>query len=255
MLLHKKYKTGLVLSGGGARGFAHLGVVKALNEKGIRCDIISGVSAGAIAGAYLASGFRPDQIYDLLASQDIMKISKMQLPKDGLLKLTGLKKYLQNHIPFTDLKDLPIPLMVAVTNLNKARVEYHDRGPLADLVLASASIPVLFSPVMINGDQYVDGGVYDNLPVQPIYHNCKKIIAVNISPVYEEGRFENILKIATRVFHLGVAKSTRQWGEKVDLLIQPPGVEKHDILRTKHIRELFDGAYEFTQKLLTDVIW
>ena len=245
-----KYKLGLVLSGGGARGFAHLGVAKALYEKGMKPDIISGVSAGAIAGAFLASGLHPDEIYDILDDQDFMKIASMQLPKEGLLKLTGLKKQIEKNIPFRNLEDLPIPLMVAVTNLNKARVEYFLRGPLSDLVLASASIPILFSPVIVNGDQYVDGGILDNLPVKPIRRQCEKVIAVNIAPVYEEGHFDNLFKVATRVFHMSVDKSTRHWGKKADLLILPPGVEHHDILRTRHIDQLYKDAYHHALEVI-----
>jgi len=246
------FPLGLVLSGGGARGFAHMGVARALYEKGLRPDAISGVSAGAIAGAFLAAGFEPEEVYHLLEDQDIMKISSIQIPKEGLLKLTGLKKQIQKHIRYKNIEDLPVPLWVAVTNLQKARVEYHNKGPLADLVLASASIPIVFSPVEINGFQYVDGGVMDNLPIKPIRRLCQKVIAVNISPVYEELHLDSLFKVATRIFHLTVDKSTRYWSKKADLLILPPGVEHHDILRTKHIHQLYQDAYSYTTNLLID---
>lgn len=245
------YSLGLVLSGGGARGFAHLGVAKALYEKGIKPDIISGVSAGAIAGAFLASGMDPDDIFQLLKKQDFMKISQFKMSKQGFIRLDGLKKQIKIHIPFKNLEDLPTPLLVAVCNLNKARMEYISSGPLADIVQASSSIPVLFSPVKLGDDFYVDGGVLDNLPIKPVRKICDRIIAVNISPIHDVDKLNNILQIATRVFHVSVDKSTIKSGKLADLYIEPPGVDHYDILRIKYAEELFHIAYEHTKELIS----
>jgi NTE family protein len=246
------YPLGLVLSGGGARGFAHLGVAKALHEKGIKPDIISGVSAGAIAGAFLASGMDPDDIFQLLKEQDFMKISQFKMSKQGFIRLEGLKEQIKIYIPFKNLEDLPTPLIVAVCNLNKARMEYLTRGPLADIVQASSSIPVLFSPVKLGNDLYVDGGVLDNLPIKPVRKICSKVIAVNISPIHETNQLDNLLQIATRVFHVSVDKSTIKSGKLADLYIEPPGVDHYDILRLKYAEELFHIAYEHTKELISN---
>ena len=245
-----RYKTGLVLGGGGARGFAHLGVAKALYEKNIRPDIISGASAGSIAGAFLAAGLDPEEVCNWLKHQDILKISRISIPKDGLLKLDGLKKQIAERIPYSRLEDLPVRLIVSVCNLTTAKVEYLDHGPLADLVLASSSIPILFSPVRMNNAVYVDGGLLDNLPVKPIRKICEKVIAVNITPVHETSQLDNLIQIAVRTFHVSVDKYTQQWGRKADLLIEPPGVNNYEILRTRHAEELFEIAYNYTKELI-----
>ncbi len=245
------YPLGLVLGGGGARGFAHLGVAKALLEKGIKPDIISGVSAGAIAGAFLASGMDPDTIFQLLKEQDFMKISQFKMSKQGFIRLDGLKNQIKMHIPYKNLEDLPTPLIVAVCNLNKARMEYISSGPLADIVQASSSIPVLFSPVKMGDDVYVDGGVLDNLPIKPVRKICNKVIAVNISPIHDTNKLDNMLQIAARVFHVSVDKSTIKSGKQADLYIEPPGVDHYDILRIKYAEELFHIAYEHTKELIS----
>lgn len=245
------YSLGLVLGGGGARGFAHLGVAKALFEKGIKPDIISGVSAGAIAGVFLASGMDPDDIFNLLREQDFMKITTFKLSKQGFIRLDGLKNQIRIHIPFKNLEDLPIPLFVAVCNLNKARTEYIRKGPLAETILASSSIPILFSPVKMGDQTYVDGGVLDNLPIKPVRNICKKIIAVNISPIHDTDKLDNLFQIATRVFHVSVDKSTIKSGKLADLCIEPPGVDHYDILRLKYAEELFHIAYEHTKGLIS----
>jgi NTE family protein len=246
------YPLGLVLSGGGARGFAHLGVAKALAEKGILPDIISGVSAGAIAGAFLASGMNPDDIFNLLIQQDFMKISTFKLSKQGFIRLDGLKHQIKLHIPYKNLEDLPTPLIVGACNLNKGRMEYFSIGPLAETVLASSSIPILFSPVKLGDQIYVDGGVLDNLPIKPIRKLCEKVIAVNISPIHDTDKLDNLLQIATRVFHVSVDKSTIKSGKLADLYIEPPGVDHYDILRLKYAEELFQIAYDYTKELISN---
>ncbi|MFA6128292.1 MAG: patatin-like phospholipase family protein [Bacteroidales bacterium] len=244
------HKLGLVLSGGGARGFAHLGVAKALLEKNIKPDIISGVSAGAIAGVFLAAGMDPDDIFRLLKEQDFMKISTFKMSKQGFIRLDGLKNQIKLHIPYKNLEDLPIPLIVGVCNLNKGRMEYISSGPLSDIVQASSSIPLLFTPVKMGDFLYVDGGVLDNLPIKPVRKICDKVIAVNISPIHDTDKLDNIMQIATRVFHVSADKSTIKSGKMADLYIEPPGVEHYDILRLKYAEELFHLAYEHTLALL-----
>lgn len=246
------YPIGLVLGGGGARGFAHLGVAKAMYEKGIRPNIISGVSAGSIAGAFLASGMDPDKIFLLLKDQDFMKISHFKMSKHGFIRLEGLKETIKINIPFKNLEDLPTPLIVGVCNLNKARTEYLNIGPLAEIVQASSSIPVLFSPVKMGDYLYVDGGVLDNLPIKPVRKICDKVIAVNISPIHDTDKLDNILQIATRVFHVSVDKATIKSGKQADLYIEPPGVDHFDILRIKYAEELYHIAYKYTLDLLSE---
>jgi len=246
------YSIGLVLGGGGARGFAHLGVYKALLERNLQPDIISGVSAGAIAGVFLAAGIHPDDIFKLLKEQDFMKISHFKMSKQGFIRLDGLKSQIKLHIPFKNLEDLPIPLIVAVCNLNKGKVEYISNGPLADIIIASSSIPVLFSPVKMGDQIYVDGGVLDNLPIKPVRKICDKVIAVNISPIHDNDQLENILQIAARVFHVSVDKSTIKSGKQADLYIEPPGVERFDILRVKYADDLFHIAYDYTKSLISN---
>ena len=154
----KKYKTGLVLSGGGTRGFAHLGLIAALYKIGIQPDVISGASAGAIVGAFIAAGKKPEDILEIFKKGWFFQYTHIQLPVDGLLKLDGLKEIIEKEIEVKNIEDLKLPLHICVSNLNEGRAEYKNKGPLGTTVLASSSIPVLFSPVKLGAFQYVDGG-------------------------------------------------------------------------------------------------
>jgi len=244
----KNYKIGIALGGGGSRGFVHLGVYKALLEKGIKPDIIAGTSAGAIAGSFLAAGLSVDEIHARFRDKGIYKISRIHFPIDGLMVMDGLKKMLED-LEFKNIEDLPTPFIATVANLNTGLVEYRDKGPLAETVTASASIPMLFSPVEIDGQQFVDGGVFDNVPVTPLQKICEKTIAVNIMPVPETENVSNMIQMARRVFHLTIHGASVRRAMDCDLLIEPKGLEKYDILTNKKADQLFEIGYNYTKNI------
>lgn len=249
----KQYKIGIALGGGGARGFAHLGVMEALAEKGINPDIISGVSAGAIAGAFIASGKSPREALDIVKSYNFTGISELNIPKTGLLSSDKMKKGLLKNIEISKLEDLEIPLIVGVSNMLDGKPEYLTKGTLADIVQASASIPVLYSPVNIDGKLYSDGGVFDNLPVKPLLEKCEKVIGVSISPIQKIDELKSLIQVATRMFQLAVNPSTREIDRQCDVFIEPADLCNYDIMDTKHAQEIFDIGYEYTRGMDIDL--
>ncbi len=244
----KKYKTGLVLSGGGTRGFAHLGVIAALFEKGIKPDIISGVSAGAIVGAFIAGGKTPEEILEIFKKGWFFKYTKLHIPIDGLLKLDGLKEVIREEIPVKNIEDLKVPFFIGISNLNKGIIQYKNRGSLAEIVLASSSIPILFSPVIIGRDSFVDGGLMDNIPIHPIKNDCEQIIVSNISPVNPKAKVKNLVQIATRTFYMSVNANMKEVRKHATIFIEPTGIDKFDILSRSHADELFELGYNSTIK-------
>lgn len=245
----KKFKTGIVLGGGGARGFCHLGVLQALKEKGIEPDIISGVSSGAVAGVFIANGKSPETTHKLLKDKGLLNYSRLNIPKHGLLSLEGLQEELKREIDVERIEDLATPFFAAVSNLNKGKIEYLNKGKVSDVVLASASIPILFSPVKINGSMYVDGGLFDNLPGLPLIGNCDKIISVVISQIKPMKHFDNLIGVTKRVFQLAIDSNSSMERSNSDLVIEPPGLEEYDILDTDRADELFKLGYEHVRKM------
>ena len=161
-----------------------------------------------------------------------------------MIELDGLKKEMKKHIKADKIENLDIPLIISTTNLNKGKVEYHSKGDLITHVMASASIPVLFTPVELNGDLHVDGGLFDNLPVSPIREKCETIIGVNISPIQERNDISSMMDISARTFHLTVHVNTIPSREKCDILIEPLELSKYSILDTKNAKELFELGYK-----------
>lgn len=141
---NKKYNIGIVLGGGGARGFAHIGVLKALNESGIYPEIISGVSAGAIIGSLYADGYSPDEILALFKQNKLFNYLKLINPKQGLFKMTGLAKVISKNLKAKTFEELKLPLIINATDLNNGKCEYFSSGELFKHILASSTIPGLF---------------------------------------------------------------------------------------------------------------
>jgi NTE family protein len=244
----KKKKIGLALSGGGARGFAHLGVVKALYEKDIKPGIFSGTSAGALIAAFLANEKSPDEIFEFFKGHKIFDISEIRLPDHGLLNMKRMRKEIKNELGIDDLKDIKQPFYLCVANMTKGKVEYFNKGPAVDLLLASASIPVLFSPVKINDDLYSDGGVFDNLPVKPIRGKCEKLIGVHVNPIHKVKGINSMIEMASRTFSLTVHKNIENLKDTCDLWIEPDDLDKFGILDFNKADEIFQIGYEFAKK-------
>lgn len=248
----KKYRTGLVLSGGGARGFAHLGVIKALNDYGIFPDIISGTSAGALVGVLYADGFDPETILKIMNSSSRLNYVRPTVPRAGLLQISGIEKILIENLKARTFEDLKIPLYVAATDLNHGTAVYFSSGELLKPVIASASIPVLFNPVVIDKVHYVDGGVLDNIPIKPIEDKCTFIIGSYVNPVGYEENVTSLVQIAERSFMLNMAKEVTAKQKKFDLFIAPPELKNYKILDPEKAIEVFEIGYCATCKKLED---
>ncbi len=248
-----KYDIGLVLSGGGARGFAHLGVIQALNEAGIFPDVICGTSAGAIAGVLYADGYSPREILKMTISNSRLHYIRPTVQKDGLLQITGVIRILKNNLRAKTFEELKIPLFVTATDLNNGRVDYFSSGELVNPVVASASIPVLFKPVLIDNKHYVDGGVLDNLPIKPIENICRFIIGSFVNPTGYQENVVNLINIAERTFLLSMSKEVIEKSKKFDLFIAPLELRNYKILDPEKAEELFMVGYKATKSKLKEV--
>ena len=243
----------MVLSGGGARGFAHIGVLKALNEEGFYPDVISSVSSGSIIGSLYCDGISPDEIFKIFNDNRVKKFWELTIPKRGLLKVSGLLKILKENLKSKNIEDLKIPFYIAATDLNNGKCVYFTKGDIIKSVIASSSIPILFQPVEIDGITYVDGGVMNNLPVQPLEAICEIIIGVHLNPTSTRDKFTKLMHIAERCFHLGIEKTVKNISEnKCDIFIEPSELGKYGLLDMSYGKEIFDIGYNSTKKAILE---
>jgi len=174
---------GLVLSGGGARGFAHLGAFRALLENRVPVDKIAGCSMGAVIASGIALGPRGEELVELVARQS-HRLLDYTIPVVSLLKGGRITRNIEQTFEGRDIEDLWLPFYCVSTNLTKSRLEVHRRGNMALAVRASLAIPGVLPPVPYDGDLLVDGGVLNNLPFESMRDDSTigTIVAVDVAP-------------------------------------------------------------------------
>ena len=145
-------KIGIVLSGGGARGIAHLGVLKALEESGVFPQYISGTSAGSIVGAIYAAGYSPEQIRALMKETTFLRSLSFGWGKQGILNANSIQSVLLKHIHGMQFSDLKKKLWICATNMSDGVCEFFEAGDITEAVLASCAIPIVFTPTRKNGN-------------------------------------------------------------------------------------------------------
>ena len=241
-------KIGLALGGGGSRGFAHLGAIKALKEKGIKPNVFSGTSAGSIVAALLAAQKTPDEIMEIIKDIKISDASKITLPAHGFATLDKFGMELDEILEGKDFADLKHELYICASNLNTGKAEYINSGNVAKAVQASSSIPILFSPVEINGQLYVDGGLLDNVPVQPLIDPCDQIIAIDISPVKELDKVDGLSEIIIRIFQMSVGMQLDK-KEDCDILIRLKELSDYNILDTTQNQKIYEIGYHYVKNM------
>lgn len=251
----EEIKIGLALSGGGARGAAHIGVIRALLEHDIVPNVISGTSAGSVAGALYAAGLTPDQMLEFVAQSSVYKLIKVGIPRMGLTNLTYLHQKLVESIKRDSFEALRYPLYVAITNLNTGQVEIRSSGALFDVIVASCSLPFVFKPVLLDEQLYVDGGVMSNLPVRPIRRKADIVIGVNLIPccAMEDREMTTVVGIMQRCFDLSVISNTIPEADLCDIVLEPLELRNYHIFQLNKYQEMHDLGYQHTLARIPEI--
>lgn len=241
-------KIGLSLSGGGARGFAHLGMIKALEEEGVEFNLISGASAGAIVGLLYATGRKADEIYEITSKLNFLKIFRPALNWRGLLKLENVASVLRQYIEKDDFSSLKTPLIISATDLGKGKIKYFRKGQLIQPTLASCSIPVVFDPVTIGDSQYIDGGILDNLPVKPLKKETDFIIGMHVNPIQADYEPSNWRDLMERSLLMAVSAGTYLKKKKCDLFWEPQQLSSFKVFDYKKSGEMYEIGYRYAKQ-------
>ncbi|MCL5127727.1 patatin-like phospholipase family protein [Algibacter sp. L4_22] len=238
-------KIGLVLSGGGARAYAHIGVLQALNENGIYPTHLSGSSAGALVGALYCNGYSPLEILELAKSHEFLQIFKIGFVNKELTEMTRLKSFLIQYLK-DDFNTLKIPLSICASNLNLGNYEIRSSGKLIEFIAASCAVPLLFKPIKIKGHLYVDGGLLNNLPIEPLLETSNKIIGVSVNEHEFKDNIKGAMQLTQRCLQLAVWNTLQERIEKCDASIL---IDKHfnyGMFSISKSQELFDIGYKQT---------
>jgi NTE family protein len=248
-------RIGIVLSGGGALGYAHIGVLQALEEHGIKVDCIAGSSMGALIGVMYAGGMNSKEIYDLVLKEKYNDRRRILGSKSlrglGFASLKNVRKTLQQQLP-DSFDSLPRRYFVCVTDITDSDVKIISHGHnLIDYVLASASIPAVFEAIEIEGHYYVDGGVLNNLPAQEIRKECDLLIGVDLRPDAQHiPVVENILDVATLTLHTLMSYNSEDGIALCDFLIEPRANEQYKAFDFNNFEDIYRIGYEATKEYI-----
>lgn len=249
----RKPVIGLTLSGGGMRGIAHIAVLKALEEYNLKPDIISGTSAGSIIGAFYSFGKTPDEMFEIVKQTTFFSRSYLRLSKNGIFSSNFILKLFKDNFTEDDFNILKIPVYVTATELTHGIVDFFSEGELFGPLLASSSVPFVLPPVRIGEKLYVDGGVLDNLPIEPIIDKCDILIASHVNSIsYDELKNMSLMKEFDRILHLAIAKSVYSKAKSCDIFLDPPKMTKFSLFNKKNLDDMFKDVYEYTCQELED---
>ncbi|CDG83827.1 patatin-like phospholipase family protein [Janthinobacterium agaricidamnosum] len=222
----RKIRIGLALGGGAARGFAHIGVIKALESQGIDADIVTGTSAGSVVGALYAAGNSGFALQKMAFDMDEAAISDWAMPlfgkSSGVLKGEALQSYMNKAVNNVPLEKLKIPFGVVATDLKNGQAILFQRGNTGMAVRASSSVPGVFQPVTIAGRTYVDGGLVAPVPVRAAREmGADFIIAVNISSQTEAQKAISSMEVIMQTFAIMGQRINQFELKDADVVIQP----------------------------------
>ena len=258
---------GLVLSGGGARGLAHIGVVRALQERRIAFDAVGGTSIGAVIGAALAMELDHAAMREGFLDTFLRRrpLADFALSRSSLLSGHRLRRMYEEWFGATGIEDMPIRYFCVATDLTRGSASVHDRGPLVKWLQASTAIPGVFPPVLDNGAIHVDGGVVNNLPVDVMRPmDVRSILAVDAAPdapaddphaharTAAEPRPPNLIELLWRVGTVSSCAKSMQADAQADVVLRPtvPGV---GLLSWRAFERVVEAGYGAAMQRMRDI--
>ncbi|NLP57788.1 patatin-like phospholipase family protein [Lutibacter sp. B1] len=249
-------KIGLVLSGGGVKALAHVGLIQVLLENNIVPQIVSGTSGGALVSALYAAGYSTEEMIVFFKQTPLLKFSLYAVNKPGILDSDKYSLIFNKYFPDDSFESLKYPLTVTATNLLTGRLDYFEKGELIKPLIASSALPPVFSPIEINGSLYSDGGILNNFPIEPLMKRCDKIIGSFVNPIYaiDKSEINSSLKLLYRVYHIGLDANNIKKFKQCAYVFAPLGINKIGVLDTKSIDKAYALGYNYAKSELKKII-
>jgi NTE family protein len=247
-------RIGLALSGGAARGIAHIGVLKYLEEREVKISRVAGTSAGSIVGAFYCAGIPLSEIEQIMLELNWKDVFKLTLPRIGLVNSLFLEKFIEAHIGRITFEELKTPLLVNAVDLLCGKEVIFKEGPVAPAVRASCAIPGIFTPVRIEDRLLVDGGLLNNIPAKPLQEEgVDYLLAVDINaqrPLLSEP--QNIFEVLMQSFYIVQMNRDLMIHEYADAIVEPVlgDISFWDITRAE---ELIQRGYDAGRSCLERV--
>jgi NTE family protein len=234
---------GLALSGGATRGFAHIGVLQALEDNNIRPDYLSGTSIGSFTAALFAFGVPLKEIRGIAEKMTPLNITKLKLTRLSLFSNEELGRLIQSKIGNVRIEDSPIPLAILAVDIGNGEKVIMRRGEVAPAVMASNAVPGLYRPIYIDGRMMVDGGIAEDVPISPLRAmGAEVVVAVNLSAERRYSPPKDIIDIIFNAIDIAIDENTKLQARQADVLIKPK-LSHFPRLEVSNIDEIIAEGY------------
>lgn len=246
----------LVLGSGGARGYAHIGVIEVLEQQGIRPDFIVGTSAGSIVGSIYASGKSPAELRDIALKLKANDVREVNVSLKGFFDGKKVEDYINEQVHNMPLEKMKIPMYVVATELKDGTRTVFNYGNTGQAVRASASIPSMFVPTKIHDVEYVDGGLVSPVPVQVARElGADVVIAVDIlaQPIHTET--SNVWGLFNQNINIMQGRLAEEELKDADIVIQPDLREKAHIFDVKGREMTMQAGADAANEKLAEIQW
>ena len=247
---------GLALGGGAAKGVAHIGVLKALEDANIEVDYIAGTSVGAMIAALYAFRVDVETIGSLARRLTMSKVTSFKLNKTGFFSTESLRELMLEYVGDVAIEDAAIPLSIVATDINSGEEIVLTSGSVVDAVCASAAIPGIYIPVEINGRTLVDGGLVQNVPIEALQTAGAGVtIASHLNSVSHYQEISHVLDVMRNAFEIAVSQHTQDQLKEADLLISMDLSDFSLRDNTERYDELFNIGHQAATVQLTKLVW
>lgn len=254
MKIPEAKQIGIVLSGGGVRGMAHIGVLKALEEHNIHPHWIAGSSVGALVGALYAKGRTISEMLSFFKETPLFRYNFFSFGKPGLLDTDRYHRVFEHYWPENSFEALQKPLFIVATDILKGEETFFSEGELIRPLLASAALPPIFSPVRLKDKLYSDGGIMNNFPLEPLEGRASFIIGSNVSVIksVKETDIRSSFQLANRTTALMLYAINREKINECNMIFEPIALEKIGVLDKKGIEKAYEIGYSHASIVLEE---
>lgn len=249
-------KIGLALGGGAAKGIAHIGVLKAIEENGLEIEFISGTSIGALVASYYAFGKSIDTLQSISSDMNFKSLIGFKLQKQGIFSTKSIREMVERDLGDVYIEQANIPLAICATDIATGEQVVLTEGKLADAICASMAVPGIFIPVEIHGKTLVDGGITENVPVTILDKMGAGItIAVDLNGCPHYQKPKDLIAIMGNAMDIAIDLRTREQLKKADLVLSLDLANFSRLGNEEEFEELFKLGYESMKKKLNQYFW
>jgi NTE family protein len=251
---HSRYQVGVALSGGTAKSVAHIGVLKALEEHGIEVTHVAATSGGSIIGSLFAAGISVTEIEERASQVTWKRLAGITLSRLGFLSSEKIQEFLLGEIGDTTFSDLRLPFAIVATNLATGGKKVFREGKVAEASRASCTLPQIYSPVIIDGEMYVDGGMVEYLPIETLSEFGPMFrLGVNLGAERDPQRPRHVLQLIMQIMGIVAQQNFKRSEAFADFLVAPD-LRGYSPFALDRSRELMKIGYEEMQRRMPELL-